>query len=112
MVFNWNLNSRNVFIPLNIVCPSFLQGGGFEPPSKFSKRGSWTGPQLLEGSCWERGGGVTFFRWGGCNFHIKIKLKTAISNDKKSLSAKIFFSAITKNSNWEILPKNLVTIKR
>ena len=27
---------------------------------------------------------------------------------KKSLSAKIFFSVITKNSNKEILPKNLV----
>ena len=24
----------------------------------------------------------------------------------------IFFSVITKNSNWEILPKNLVTFKR
>ena len=23
-----------------------------------------------------------------------------------------YFSAITKNSNWEILPKNLVTFKR
>ena len=33
-------------------------------------------------------------------------------NDKKSLSTKIFVSVITKNSNWEILPKNLVTFKR
>ena len=24
----------------------------------------------------------------------------------------IFFSVITKNSNWEILPKNLVSFKR
>ena len=31
---------------------------------------------------------------------------------KKSLQAEIFFSVITKNSNWEILPKNLVTFKR
>ena len=30
---------------------------------------------------------------------------------KKSLLAKIFFSAITKNSNWDILVKNLVTLK-
>ena len=30
----------------------------------------------------------------------------------KSLWAKIFYSVITKNSNWEILPKNLVTFKR
>ena len=35
-----------------------------------------------------------------------------IFNDKKSLQAKIFFSVITKNSNWEILSKNLVTFKR
>ena len=56
-------------------------------------------------------GGVTFFR-GGCNFHIKNKVKSEIVNDKKSLQSKIFFSAIIKNSNWEILPKNLVTFKR
>ena len=55
-----------------------------------------TGPQLLEGGCWERGG--DFFQ-GSCNFHIKNKLKSEIFNDKKSLYAKIFFSVITKNSN-------------
>ena len=33
-------------------------------------------------------------------------------NDKKSLQAKIFFSVVTKNSNWDILTKNLVTFKR
>ena len=48
----------------------------------------------------------------GCNFHIKNKLKSGIFNDKKRLQAKIFFSVITTNSNWEILPKNLVTFKR
>ena len=32
--------------------------------------------------------------------------------DKKSLSAKMFFSVITMNLNWEILIKNLVTFKR
>ena len=38
------------------------EGGRVEPPTKFSKRGGGlTGPQLLEGVCWERGG-VTFFR--------------------------------------------------
>ena len=41
-----------------------------EPLTKFSKKGGLTGPQLLEGGCWESGGGVTFFR-RGCNFHIK-----------------------------------------
>ena len=40
------------------------------------------------------------------------KLKSEISNDKKSLYAKIFFFVTTKNSNWEILSKNLVTFKR
>ena len=30
----------------------------------------------------------------------------------KSLSAKIFVSVITKNSNWKILLKNLVIFKR
>ena len=55
-------------------------------------------------------GGDFFQR--GCNFHIKNKVKSEIVNDKKSLQSKIFFSAIIKNSNWEILPKNLVTFKR
>ena len=31
---------------------------------------------------------------------------------KKVYMQKIFFSAKTKNLNWEILPKNLVTFKR
>ena len=39
------------------VCtPPPLSAGGIEPPTKFSKRGGGlTGPQLLEGDCWERG---------------------------------------------------------
>ena len=79
---------------------------GFNP-TKFSKRegGVLTGPQLLEGGCWERRG--HFFQ-GGCNFYIK----SEIFSDKKSLQTKIFFSVITTNSNWEILTKNLVTFKR
>ena len=40
------------------------------------------------------------------------KLKSEIFNNKKSLSTKLFFFAITKNLNWEILTKNLVTFKR
>ena len=32
-------------------------------------------------------------------------------NDKKNLQTKIFFSVITKNSNWQILTKNLVFLK-
>ena len=46
--------------------PSLLEkvfGTGVEPPTKFSKRGGLTVPQLLEGDCWERGG--DFFQGGG-----------------------------------------------
>ena len=58
-------------------------GGGSEPPTKFSKRGGLTGPQLLEGvGCWEKGG--DFFQ-GGCNFDINNKPKSQIFNVKKSL---------------------------
>ena len=64
------------------VHPPLSAGGGGKPPTKFSKRGGLTGPTLLEGGCWERGG--DFFQ-GGCNFHIKNKLKSEIFNDKKSL---------------------------
>ena len=75
----------------------------------FQKGRGLTGPQLLEAVCWEKRG--DYFQ-GGCNFHTKIKLKPEIFNDKESLKAKIFFSVVTKNSNWEILTKNLVTFKR
>ena len=68
-----------------------------------------TGPQLLEGDCWERGG--DFFSGGGVQLSHN-KLKPQIFNDKKSLWAKIFFFVITNNSNWEVLPKTLVTFKR
>ena len=44
------LNNGNVHPPLSAA-------GGFEPPTNFSKReGGFTGPQLLEGICWEQGG--------------------------------------------------------
>ena len=66
-----------------------------------------TGPQLLEGSGWERVG-----VHGGCSFHIKNKLESEIFNDKKRFISKNVFSVITKNSNWDILSKNLVTFKR
>ena len=71
-----------------IVCPPppppFLLGRGVEPPTKFSKRGSFTGPQLLEGVAGKEGG-VTFFRGGGGYIN---NLKSEIFNDKKSLLAK------------------------
>ena len=43
---------------------------------------------------------------------MKNKLKSEIRNDKKGLQTKMFLSLITKNLNWEILTKNLVTFKR
>ena len=49
--------------------------------------GGLTGPQFLEGGCWERGG--DFFQ-GGCNFYIKDKLKSEIFNDKKVFEQKSF----------------------
>ena len=68
----------------SIVCPPPLSAGGVKPPTKFSKRGGLTGPQLLEGSCWERGG--DFFQEGaGVQFSRKKKLKSEIFSDKKSL---------------------------
>ena len=94
--------------------PPFLQGGELSFQLNFQKGGgAWQGKGLKISTF--RGGllgkrGVTFFR--GCDFHIKNKVKSEIVNDKKSLQSKIFFSAITKNSNYEILPKNLVTFKR
>ena len=66
---------------INSVHPPFLQGR-VEPPTKYSKRMGLTGPQLLEGVAGKEGG--DFFQ-GGCNFHIKNKLKSEIFNNKKSL---------------------------
>ena len=41
--------------------PPFHQGGLSLQPS--CQKGGFTGPQLLDGGCWERGG--DFFRGGG-----------------------------------------------
>ena len=43
---------------------------------------------------------------------MKNKLKSEILNDKKKLQTKKCLSVITKNKNWQILTKNLVTFKR
>ena len=48
------------------------------PPSK--KRGEGLDKtSTFRGGCWERGG--DFLNGGGCNFHIKNKLKSEIFND-------------------------------
>ena len=83
-----------------------LSARGLNLQQNFQKEGGLTGSQLLVGVAGKEGG--DFFQRinGGCNFRIKNKLKSEIFNDKKSLKAKIFFSVITKSSNWEILTKN------
>ena len=48
--------------------PPFCRGLSLQP--NFQKGGGLTGPQLLEGGCWERGG--LLGGGGGCNFHKKI----------------------------------------
>ena len=54
---------------------------------------------------------VTFFRgWGGLQVLDK-KIKSGLFNDKKSLN-KNACSVVTKNPNWEIFTKNLVTFRR
>ena len=125
LIYMWkHWNWSNLFIHYNMYVghsvyptPLFCRwgGGGSWTSNQILKikGGGLTGPQVLEGSCWERVG-YLFSRGGreACNFHIKTKLKSEIFNDKKSLQVKMFFSVITKNSNWEILTKNLVTFKR
>ena len=58
--------------------------GGVEPPTRFSERGGLTGPQFLEGGCWERGGDFFQGGGGGCNFSTQNKLNFGVFNDKKS----------------------------
>ena len=48
----------------------------------------------------------------GFSFYKKNKLKTELFKDKKSLQIKMLFFVITKNLNWEILTKNLISFKR
>ena len=43
--------------------------------------------------------------------YIKNRLKSEILNDKKNCKPKCL-SAMTKNLNWQILTKNLVTFQR
>ena len=108
------------FCSTNTVCtppptpplPFSAVGSGLNLQPNFQKEGldrTWTFREGLlgkTGDIFQGGGG------GGCNFHIKNKLKSEIFNYKKSLQATIFFSVMTKNSNWDILSKNLVTFKR
>ena len=51
-------------------------------PISAGGEGDLTGPQLLEGGCWERGGDSFFWRGGGLQFSHKNKLKSEIFNDQ------------------------------
>ena len=62
--------------------PPFQLRGGIEPPTKFSKRGALTGPQLWKEVTGKEEG--NFFQ-RGCNFYKKNQLKSKLFNDKKSL---------------------------
>ena len=59
---------------------------GVEPPTKFSKLGGLTGPQLLKRVAGKEE--VNFFR--GLQFSQKSKLKSEIFNDKTFVSKNIF----------------------
>ena len=73
---------------LSIVCtPPFLRGRLSLQPN-FQKGVSLIGPLLLEGVVGKEG--HDFFQ-GGCNFHIKNKLKSEIINDKKKFISKNVF---------------------
>ena len=92
------------------MCPP-PSAGSVEPPTKSPKRGGLEKSSTFVGGLLGKRG--DFFRGGGggCNFHMKNKLKSEIFNDKKVYQQK-YFSVINKNSNCEILTKNLVTFKR
>ena len=76
-----------------------------EGETPFSKNGGLTGSQFLEEAAWKEG--VDIFQGGGVlTKKQKKNSKSDIFNDKKSLLTLIFFTALTKNLNWEILTKN------
>ena len=84
--------------------PPHLSAGKVEPPTNFSKRGGGLDRNsIFRGVA--RKEGVTFFI--GLKF-LHNNQFSEIFNDKESL----FLSVITKNLNWEILTKNLVTFRR
>ena len=57
-----------------------------------------TRPKVFEGGCWERE--VTFFKGIAIILH-KNKLKSEYLMTKKLINKLMFFSVITKNSNWK-----------
>ena len=92
-----------------IVCTPFLLRGWV--PTKFSKKGP-DRISIFRGRLQEKRGWL-FWAGGGRDrsWYVKNKLKSGILNDEKNYKPKCL-SAITKNLNWQILTKNLVTFKR
>ena len=65
------------------ICTALSAGGGaVKSATKFSKSMGLDRTSTFRGGCRERGG--DFFH-GGCNCHIKNRLKSEIFNNKKSL---------------------------
>ena len=73
------MNMHSKLLNSHSVHPPLPGGEGIEPPTKFSKSEVLTGPQLLEGVCWERGG--DFIQ--GVQFSHKNKSKSEMFNCKK-----------------------------
>ena len=81
----------------------FLASGGKSPPSHSPSRENPGLNRLAIFRGWLLVKRTrTFFKARGSSFYIKNKLKVK----------DFFFSVITRNLNWEILTKNLVTFKR
>ena len=81
------MNMHSKLLNSHSVHPPLSGGECIEPPTKFSKRGGLTGPQLLEGVAGKDG--VTLFR-DGCSFHIKINQNLKYLMAKKFMSKNIF----------------------
>ena len=74
-----------LFYDIMCTTPPLFTGGWMS--CQIFKKGVLTGPQFLEGGCWEKGGNL--FQ-EGCSFYIKNKLKSEIFNDKKFYEQKCF----------------------
>ena len=98
------ISKRNI----HSVYLSFLLAEGVEPPTEFSQRGGFTGSQFLEKCCWESRSDLL---QGVVVLTQKNKLKSGTLMTKKFINKNIS-SVITRNINWQILTKNLITFKR
>ena len=61
---NWSTSTSSPYWTTTQYWISPPLGWRVEPPTKFSKRGGLTGPQLLEGVCWEWGRWHFWGVWG------------------------------------------------